>query len=364
MKANKRNILTSAVIMLPCLLGLLLWKRLPQELPTHFSLAGQTNGWSAKGFAVFGIPLLCLVSQWLCLWGMKRDRKNTRQNPKLTGVIVWTFPVISLTVSAMVFSAGLGLKWDVGRILVLALGLLFLAMGNYLPKCRQNATLGIKLPWTLYSEENWNKTHRFGGKCWFVGGLAVMVLAFVPTGILAVLLPVAMLLVIAAPTVYSWRLSVAQKRSGTWAQSKLSQEIAPISAKSIALVLALILLVIAFVAVLLFSGRITFSLENDALTVQASFWKDLAVPCEEITAIEYRDTAVDGERVWGFGSLKLEMGQFRNEEFGNYTRFTYLGCDSAVIVHLGQEVLVLSAADKTQTAQLAQQLEQQLARSR
>lgn len=362
MKANKRNLLTSAVIVLPCLLGLLLWKRLPQELPTHFSLAGQTNGWSAKGFAVFGIPLLCLVSQWLCLWGMKRDEKNTRQNPRLTGVIAWTFPVISLTVSAMVFCAGLGLKWDVGRILVLALGLLFLAMGNYLPKCRQNATLGIKLPWTLYSEENWNKTHRFGGKCWFIGGLMVMALAFAPTESLAILLPVALLLVIVAPTIYSWRLSVAQRRSGTWAQSQLSQEIAPVSGKSIVLVLALVLLVTALVAVLVFSGHITLSLEDDALTVQASFWKDITVPYAEITAVEYRDAAVDGERVWGFGSLKLEMGQFRNEEFGDYTRYTYLGCDSAIIVHLGQEVLVLSADDKTRTAQLAQQLEQQLSR--
>lgn len=361
MKANKRNLLTSAVILLPCLLGLLLWNRLPQELPTHFSLAGQTNGWSAKGFAVFGIPLLCLVSQWLCLWGMKRDEKNIRQNPKLTGVIVWTFPVISLTVSAMVFSAGLGLEWDVGRILVLALGLLFLAMGNYLPKCCQNATLGIKLPWTLYSEENWNKTHRFGGRCWFIGGLLVMALAFAPTGSLAILLPVALLLVIVAPTIYSWRLSIAQKRSGTWVRSALSREIQPIRAKTTALILLLIVLLVVLVAVILFSGQITCSLEDDALTVQASFWKDITVPYGEITAVEYRDTAVDGERVWGFGSLKLEMGQFRNTEFGDYTRYTYLGCDSAVVVHLGQEVLVLSAADKTQTARLAQQLEQRLA---
>lgn len=363
MKANKHNLLTSAVILLPCLLGLLLWKRLPQELPTHFSLAGQTNGWSARGFAVFGIPLLCLVSHWLCLWGMKRDG-NTRQNPRLTGVIVWTFPVISLTVSAMVFGAGLGLEWDVGRILVLALGLLFLAMGNYLPKCRQNATLGIKLPWTLYSEENWNRTHRFGGKCWFMGGLVVMALAFAPTGGLAIVLPVALLLVIVAPTIYSWRLSVAQKRSGTWAQSALSREIQPFRAKTTALILLLIVLLVALVAVILFSGHITFSLENDALTVQASFWEDITVPYAEITAVEYRDAAVDGERVWGFGSLKLEMGQFRNEEFGDYTRYTYLGCESAVVVRLGQAVLVLSAADETQTAQLAQQLEQQLARSR
>lgn len=360
MKATKRFLIPGAVILLPCVLGLLLWNRLPQELPTHFNLAGQTNGWSSKAFAVFGIPLICLASHVLCLWGMERDQKNTRQNPKLTGVILWTFPVISLTVSAMVFSASFGLEWDVGRILVLALGLLFLAMGNYLPKCRQNATLGIKLPWTLYNEENWNKTHRFGGKCWFIGGLVVMVLSFVPTGSLAVLLPIILLITTAVPIVYSWRLSLAQKRVGTWTQSALSRESKPIRAKTTAVILLLVILLVVLVAVILFTGKITYSLEEDALSIQASYWEDITVPYEEITAVEYRNAAVDGERVWGFGSLKLEMGQFRNEEFGNHIRYSYMDCDSALIVHLGQEILVLSAATESETAQLAQQLEAHL----
>nr|WP_275450028.1 SdpI family protein [Clostridium massiliodielmoense] len=50
--------------------------------------------------------------------------------------------------------------------------------GNYLPKCKQNYTVGIKLPWTLNSEENWNKTHRLGGYVWMAGGLILCILTW------------------------------------------------------------------------------------------------------------------------------------------------------------------------------------------
>ena len=54
-------------------------------------------------------------------------------------------------------------------------GFLFVVLGNYMPKLQQNYTVGIKLPWTLNSEENWYRTHRLGGKLFMVGGFLIMV---------------------------------------------------------------------------------------------------------------------------------------------------------------------------------------------
>lgn len=85
------------------------------------------------------------------------------------------------------------------------LGLLFLVLGNYLPKVRQNYTVGIKLPWTLNDETNWNKTHRLAGKLWVVGGLALFIFGLfgIENGSI-IFISLAVILVV--PMIYSYRL--------------------------------------------------------------------------------------------------------------------------------------------------------------
>ena len=59
-------------------------------------------------------------------------------------------------------------------------GIVFVVSGNYLPKSRQNYTIGIKLPWTLADVDNWNKTHRLAGALWIAAGIFVLVRPFLP----------------------------------------------------------------------------------------------------------------------------------------------------------------------------------------
>jgi uncharacterized membrane protein len=59
------------------------------------------------------------------------------------------------------------------------LGLFFMSMGNYLSKVRQNHFLGIKLPWTLESEDNWNKTHRLAAWLFVAAGFVTILEGFV-----------------------------------------------------------------------------------------------------------------------------------------------------------------------------------------
>ena len=97
----------------------------------------------------------------------------------------------------------LGCEIDVEVIMPLVMGVLFLVIGNLLPKCRQSYTMGIKLPWTLNNEENWNKTHRFGGKVWVAGGIIILATAFI--GSFWILMGV-LLIMVTVPTLYSYLL--------------------------------------------------------------------------------------------------------------------------------------------------------------
>lgn len=212
-KQNKLKLtLSSVVILLPILFGVLFWDRLPEQMATHWGASGEANGWSEKGFAVFGLPLLLLAVHWICVVVTARDKKNIEQNKKAFGMVFWLIPAVSVYVNAIIYSSSLGAKLEMNAWIVGFLGIMFIAVGNYLPKCKQNHTIGIKVKWTLQNEENWNQTHRFGGKMWVIGGLLCLLSAFLPTNaipyvLLTVLIPLAVL-----PIVYSYVYDRKQRK--------------------------------------------------------------------------------------------------------------------------------------------------------
>ena len=201
-KQYKRTlILTSLVLLIPIIVGLLLWNQLPDPMPSHWNIHGEVDGWSSKAFAVFGLPALMLAVQWLCLIACTVDPKHRNYNPKMIKLCLWICPAIGLILCAMVYPAALGYSVPIEIIMPLLVGAMFIVIGNWLPKCPQTYTMGIKLPWTLASEANWNATHRFGGKVWVFGGIVTMLTAFWGNfWILMVILAVMVIL----PTVYSY----------------------------------------------------------------------------------------------------------------------------------------------------------------
>ena len=200
-KYKRTLIITSLVLLIPVIVGLLLWNRLPDPMPSHWNIHGEVDGWSSKAFTVFGLPALMLALQWVCVLASMADPKYKNYNPKMIKLMFWICPAIGLVLSFMVYPAALGYSVPIETIMPLLVGALFIVVGNWLPKCQQTYTMGIKLPWTFASEENWNATHRFGGKVWFFGGIATMLTAFlgnfwIMMGILAVM--------VILPTIYSY----------------------------------------------------------------------------------------------------------------------------------------------------------------
>ena len=202
-KHMKTLIVTTLVLLIPVLVGLLLWDRLPDPMPSHWNIDGEVDGWSDKAFTVFGLPGLMIALQWVCIFATQADPKYKNYNHKMLKLAFWICPVIGLLLCGMVYPAALGYSVPVETIMPLFFGALFIVVGNWMPKCQQTYTMGIKLPWTLNNEENWNKTHRFGGKVWVAGGVVIMATALF--GNFWLLLGVLIVMVL-APTVYSYCL--------------------------------------------------------------------------------------------------------------------------------------------------------------
>lgn len=213
MQNNSKKLLlvTTIVTLLPILAGVLLWKELPDRMATNFSMSGAANGYSSKWFAVFGIPAFCAGCHLLCVVGMAQDPKSQKYPSRLRKLTAWICPVVSWFCAAAIYGNALGLKSDfTAQAILLFIGILFLVIGNYLPKVKQNYYLGIKLPWTLADEENWNKTHRMAGKCWVIGGILLTANSFVITRFPWITWIVLALLVV-APSVYSYLYSRKKK---------------------------------------------------------------------------------------------------------------------------------------------------------
>lgn len=200
-KYKKTLIASSLALLIPVIVGLLLWDKLPDPMPSHWNIHGEVDAWSSKAFTVFGLPALMLALQWVCIFASMADPKYQNFNPKMIKLMFWICPAISLILCCMVYPQAMGHSVPIEVIMPLLVGILFIVIGNWMPKCEQTYTMGIKLPWTLASEANWNATHRFGGKVWFFGGIVTMLTAFFGSFWLLMVILAAMVIL---PTVYSY----------------------------------------------------------------------------------------------------------------------------------------------------------------
>ncbi len=206
LKANKKSlIITSIVTILPVLIGIICWNRLPDVMATHFGMNNEANGFSSKAFAVFGIPLILLAVLWFGAFVTSNDPKRQNISPKMFSLVVWIAPVTSLVVAAILYPVNLGYALDITFFVELLSGVMFIIIGTYLPKARQNYTIGIRVPWTLANEENWNRTHRVAGTLWIICGILMIIICLTRSASLQWLVGI-LLITVLVPCIYSYWL--------------------------------------------------------------------------------------------------------------------------------------------------------------
>ncbi len=195
--------------LLPMAMGLAVYDRLPETLPTHWGFSGEVNGWSSRAFVVFGLPLMMAGLGLFTQIMLENDPKKANMPEILKTVVRCTFPVMSFVLVSLTLMAGLGRAVPVPMVTAILVGALFIVLGNYMPKCRQTYTMGIRLPWTLSSEENWRRTHRLAGKLYTLAGILFLAAAFlmeVIPGNLGAILIIGVVVMLCVPSVYSFLL--------------------------------------------------------------------------------------------------------------------------------------------------------------
>jgi uncharacterized membrane protein len=154
----------------------IVYPKLPASMPTHWDISGHPNGWSSRFWGAWLMPIF-MVGLWALMRVLPaidpRRSNYAKFGGAFEGVIV-SIMLFMLGMHIIVLRAALGYPVAIERVLPVAIGVLFIAIGNLLPRMRPNWFLGIRTPWTLSSDRVWEKTHRFGGNVFVLAGVLML----------------------------------------------------------------------------------------------------------------------------------------------------------------------------------------------
>ena len=328
-KKNKwKLIVSSVIILLPILFGFLGRSILPEQIVIHWGIDGTPDGWADSSQIFLILPPILLAIHWLCMVLSFVLDKNENQSKKVMNLTFWIIPVISLTSCSIIFATALGYTANSFTVVLLILAATFIIIGNYLPKTTRNRTMGIKIKWALANDENWYATHRFAGRVYVILGVLCLLALPLPSSAFPFVAMVVMLPCALLPVLYSYLFYKKQLARGDASREDYEKGLGElVKNRKLAVIVSVVLSVVLAIVLffIMFTGNIEAHVEENSLTMESTYWQDLTLSYEKIAKIEYREEGIDGERVAGYGSARLLLGNFQNKEFGAYTRYTYTG---------------------------------------
>ena len=153
-------------------IGVWAYPALPERVPSHWDLQGRVNGYSSRLFAVAFVPALMLALTGLLLWLPRIDplRENYASFRGSYEGTIAALDVYILYVHSLILASGVGFAFNFTQLLVPSFGALFVALGVAMGRVKRNWFMGVRTPWTLSSDEVWDRTHRFAGKAFSAAG--------------------------------------------------------------------------------------------------------------------------------------------------------------------------------------------------
>jgi uncharacterized membrane protein len=212
MNFRNASIVSAGLVAVSAGLGAWAYAQLPAaaRIAVHFDARGEATGFVSKAVGLTLMPAIAALVTALLIVApaIAPRRKGLAASPEALGTVMIGVAAILLVTQAAVIARAMDPAFDILRWLFVAIGVLFVAVGNILGKLRHNYVIGIRTPWTLANERVWDKTHRFTGRLMLIAGAVLAIGAALASDhrlIVALLVACA-----AAPPIagfaYSWRL--------------------------------------------------------------------------------------------------------------------------------------------------------------
>lgn len=172
------------LVILAFVIGAMAYGKLPPRVPIHWDAHGRANGWGSPAVDAFVMPWV-IAGMWLLFAVIPRIDPLRANYEKFAGtytLLVNLILTFMFVIHIATLGAAMGMRVDMARIAPMLIGLLFIGMGNVLPRARRNWFVGIRTPWTLSSDRVWERTHRLGGYLFTAAGVIALIVALIGGG--------------------------------------------------------------------------------------------------------------------------------------------------------------------------------------
>lgn len=212
----KSEIFPILILLAAWVLGFYFYSMFPDTVVTHWNFEGTPDGYSGKALGSFLMPAVLTGMYLLFLALPLIDPKKDRYESFMRVYHIFKSLIIAVMFTIHVVTGLFNLGYDIpiNLVIPLLIGLLFIVMGNYMGKVKQNWFLGVRLPWTLSSENVWNKSNRFGGWTMALCGILIMISPFLPRSWGFSIFIFGILLIIFGTTIYSYLVYRKELREG------------------------------------------------------------------------------------------------------------------------------------------------------
>jgi uncharacterized membrane protein len=190
MKINKFLIAIGALVLVFFILAGIFYPLMPEVMASHWNAKGEADGTISKFWGLFLFPLISLGIAAILLVIPKIDplKANIQKFKSYYYGFIIAFLAYFLYIYILTLVWNLGLKFNFSLAVIPAIGILMIIVGVLVGKAKRNFFIGIRTPWTLSSDEVWDRTHRLGGKLFKIAGIIIILLSFVPEIAIYVLL--------------------------------------------------------------------------------------------------------------------------------------------------------------------------------
>ncbi|MGK0413309.1 MAG: putative membrane protein [Polaribacter sp.] len=176
----KKELPLITIVLLPFIYLAYIWNQLPEKVPMHWNIKGEIDRYGEKMELIIIPILLPLLVYIIFLVVPKIDPKNklNKMGNKLQTIKVLLTTFMSILALFIIYAAK-NQSFANPNYIILLIGVLYIILGNYFKTIKANYFIGIRTPWTLENETVWKKTHKLGGKLWFVGGIIVVLTSLI-----------------------------------------------------------------------------------------------------------------------------------------------------------------------------------------
>ncbi|WP_339995120.1 SdpI family protein [Priestia aryabhattai] len=202
----KKHVFPLSITLFTLITWLVALPHLPATMPIHWGANGEADGFATKINAMILTVGIMVLIYFVIAFVPRIDprKENYKYFSKTYNILLNAVLLLFFFVNMSTILQGLGYNVPMSYIAPIMAGLVFIIVGNYLQRVRSNYFMGIRTPWTLSNETVWKKTHRLSGKLFFIGGLLILISAFLPDGYKSVILWGSIVLCVAVPYLYSY----------------------------------------------------------------------------------------------------------------------------------------------------------------